>query len=316
MHKNAIFKKNMKIDSRNKPKNKHYELKDGFELISKQVENGTYFFGNLSPDCNSDFRLVCAGRELCNSSYSLTRGSFRYYAIEYIAQGSWVLECNGKTYELSAGTLFAYTPQTSYKLSAKFKGKAIKYFADFGGKKASKILKESLIPIAKPIHIAQTLAVVSLLEQCATLSNFKPKSAEEIGTLILQTLLRIIKEESKLGDAPLKTSYQTFLRCKTFMQENYLNINSMAQVAEKTFVRAAYLSRLFKEYSEQSPFEYLTMLKMNHAADMLLRKSCSIKDAAMQVGYFDACHFSRIFKKIYSISPKFFKNKLLQKTAD
>ncbi len=48
---------------------------------------------------------------------------------------------------------------------------------------------------------------------------------------------------------------------------------------------------------------FLTRLKMNYAAELLMKKHLSVKEAANAVSFFDPYHFSRVFKKIHGISP-------------
>jgi transcriptional regulator GlxA family with amidase domain len=68
------------------------------------------------------------------------------------------------------------------------------------------------------------------------------------------------------------------------------------------------MSSLFKRYSDNSPHEYLTRLKLNKAANMLLTSRLTIKEIAREVGFDDPYHFSRNFKKFHKLSPKYYRN--------
>ena len=50
--------------------------------------------------------------------------------------------------------------------------------------------------------------------------------------------------------------------------------------------------------------QYINKLKIDHARILLEDKSLSISDIADTIGYQDSNYFSRVFKKIYNITPK------------
>ncbi|WP_312729295.1 helix-turn-helix transcriptional regulator, partial [Enterococcus sp.] len=64
-----------------------------------------------------------------------------------------------------------------------------------------------------------------------------------------------------------------------------------------------YLSKIFKEATGVSPINYLIEIRLKRAKDMLKNDNLTIKEVASAVGYQDAYHFSKSFKKLYGVSP-------------
>lgn len=65
-----------------------------------------------------------------------------------------------------------------------------------------------------------------------------------------------------------------------------------------------YLSRLFKHETGDTPMNYLIRVRMRRAGELLrTQKHTSIQDVARCVGYEDAYHFSKAFKKHYGMPP-------------
>ncbi len=285
------------------------------KFISSQVESGRYFFGNMSPKTSREPRIVCAGSERCGSGYFLNRKSFGYYALEYIAEGEWELECGGRIFHLGPGSVFAYAPDTAFTLSLKSGAAALKYFLDFACRGGKKVLKDNSLEAGVPVALVQGAGALALFEQCVGCAGFETGPATEIGSHLLCALLGMIRENSRLTAGQLTASLKTFLRCRAYILENYARLGSVSEAARKCFVGEAYLCRLFKAHSAQTPLEFLTMLKMNHAADLIVRQNCSVKEAAAQVGYADPYHFSRLFKKTHALSPKNFALKILKQNA-
>lgn len=77
---------------------------------------------------------------------------------------------------------------------------------------------------------------------------------------------------------------------------------SMDELAKETGYHRAYLSRMFKKTTGQSPAQYLLKLRMERARQ-LLGEPLTIGQIAASVGFADPFHFSRQFKKWHGCSP-------------
>lgn len=77
----------------------------------------------------------------------------------------------------------------------------------------------------------------------------------------------------------------------------------MSRLAAMCNISPAHFIELFKEQIGYSPKDYLTRLKMHRACQLLAGTSLSIKEIALQVGYEDQLHFSRVFRKVNALSP-------------
>lgn len=84
-----------------------------------------------------------------------------------------------------------------------------------------------------------------------------------------------------------------------------MNLGSLEQVAQECHADKAYLCHLFKRYTNETPLKMLTRLKMRWAADMMLAEpNKPIKRVADEAGYSDPYYFSRVFKRVFGISPE------------
>lgn len=89
----------------------------------------------------------------------------------------------------------------------------------------------------------------------------------------------------------------------------YLNLHiretiSISELAEKFSYNPKYLSSLFKKFTNQSPIEYITKLKLAVAKHLLLSGCNSIKAVAHELGYNDEYYFMKVFKRYTGITPK------------
>jgi AraC-like DNA-binding protein len=84
---------------------------------------------------------------------------------------------------------------------------------------------------------------------------------------------------------------------------NYPVLNSIEEAAKHCHVSAAYMTRLFKRYDEETPLTCLTRLKMSQAILKLLQPEAQVKAVASELGFKSAAHFSRAFKAWSGQSP-------------
>lgn len=99
-------------------------------------------------------------------------------------------------------------------------------------------------------------------------------------------------------------AFETYQRCRTFVEEHYLSLHSLAQIAADCRIDPAYLCRLFARYDHQSPYQYLTRLRMGHAAQRLQTPGILVKQVAGELGFGDPFHFSRMFRRTFGVSPQ------------
>lgn len=99
----------------------------------------------------------------------------------------------------------------------------------------------------------------------------------------------------------------TYQNCRQHIKENFVTLNSLGLIADSCNIDHAYLCRLFKRFDTQSPYQYLTHFKMAFAARRLAEPGILVKEIAYTLGFGDPFHFSRVFKKVFSISPQSLK---------
>lgn len=79
-----------------------------------------------------------------------------------------------------------------------------------------------------------------------------------------------------------------------------LSLNEVASIFDMS---PSYISTLFKKHGEHSFSEYVRLVKLNRAKE-LLSQQVRIIDVSDSLGYSDPYYFSRVFKKYEGISPR------------
>ena len=92
-------------------------------------------------------------------------------------------------------------------------------------------------------------------------------------------------------------------KIRTYIRENYMNEISMQDAARQFNYSDAYFCKLFKQCFDQNFTSYLTNFRINEAKRLLKDKNISIKDAGMDVGYYDSNYFAKVFKRVTGMIP-------------
>src|SRR5699024_11728226 len=83
-----------------------------------------------------------------------------------------------------------------------------------------------------------------------------------------------------------------------YIENHYSKDLSLEQIAQEFYMSSTTLSRLFKEFSDDTPINYLINYRLEKAKNLIAENSSlSIKEVAQSVGYEDSLYFSKLFKK-------------------
>ena len=102
-------------------------------------------------------------------------------------------------------------------------------------------------------------------------------------------------------------------RIVSYFEDHYNEKISLDQIAENMYLSPYYISKIFKSETGDTPINYLISLRMQKARELLDENpEQSIQAVAMAVGYEDAYHFSKLFKKYFGLSPLYYKARIPQ----
>lgn len=89
-----------------------------------------------------------------------------------------------------------------------------------------------------------------------------------------------------------------------YFEDHYAEKISLDQIAENMYLSPFYISKIFKSETGDTPIRHLINIRLERAKEILEKGECnSIQEVAARVGYEDAYHFSKLFKKKYNIPP-------------
>jgi AraC-like DNA-binding protein len=94
-----------------------------------------------------------------------------------------------------------------------------------------------------------------------------------------------------------------------FIEANYSQQITVHSVAQAVGYSPTYLSNLVKSKTGQTIHTWIVERRMAQARSLLLKTDLSVNRIAEAVGYPDAGHFIRQFRRLHNITPKMWRNK-------
>jgi AraC-like DNA-binding protein len=276
-------------------------------FFSPQVTHARRFYLDLALHARKRFSVVCGGLEQCTPDYVIDRGSFPYLSIEYVHKGKGTLQLNNAEVKLEPGVVFSYGPGIAHQIIADKDDPPYKYFIDFRGQDAVQVMRNCNLEPGAIRRIETPSEIKRILDDIIRDGSRGGPMAGGLCGSLLEYLLYRIATSTVRDDKDQSPAYQTYMRCRDYIEQHYLELQTLKQIAKEAHVDQAYLCRLFQRYDYQTPYHLLTRLKMNRAVELLHDPATLIKQVAATLGYADAFHFSRTFKGVFGVSPQAFR---------
>lgn len=134
-----------------------------------------------------------------------------------------------------------------------------------------------------------------------------------LNILHIQTLLQTITLELftqyPIDQLSISIETQRIEPAMMYMSQYYKEPIKLEQLAHLCCMSPNYFHKIFRNTLNMTPANYLTLLRMNAALQLLTDKLQTIKNIAYELGFTDDAHFCRSFKKYYGIPPGEYQRK-------
>lgn len=135
-------------------------------------------------------------------------------------------------------------------------------------------------------------AVVQEINQANTVSELE------------KLLLKVIDEQKE----PVSYS-ENVQNVLEIIGKNYQEELTLKRVSDELHLNVVYLGQLFKKELKQSFSQYLNQFRMEKGKNLLLHSEKNINEIAFEIGYNNSNYFSKMFKKMYDITPKEYRER-------
>jgi len=153
------------------------------------------------------------------------------------------------------------------------------------------------------------LAVQTLKREHRLSDDYESPSISRLQLLsTAQQLERHFSEEiSKLMTVPdfaAERVEEIVARIRLHVDRHYADELSLQHIADRFNLDKYQLSRMFKQQYSINYWQYVTTVRLNKAAELLVGTTLKNSVIAEMTAFVDESHFSKTFKKHYGVSPK------------
>lgn len=145
-------------------------------------------------------------------------------------------------------------------------------------------------------------------------SGYDPDVVDEHLTFLLNDMLRENKINGDRANSILSVKpatkteiYKRLCIAKDFMLTTFMDKPNLALIGRTACLSVPQLVRQFKVAFGITPHQYLTQIRLSHAAELLNGSRTPVNEIALACGFEDNSAFSRAFKSKYAVQPTRFK---------
>ncbi len=132
-------------------------------------------------------------------------------------------------------------------------------------------------------------------------------------SLLVQAVVGLIANHAKLGEVPSpEIDDGAVQKVKAFLSANLTEKVTLDTLSEVAHLSRYHLLRVFQEAVGLPPHAYQNQLRVN-LGKSLLAGEMPISEAAVESGFVDQSHFSRVFKQFTGATPKQYQAGLIRK---
>jgi AraC-like DNA-binding protein len=251
--------------------------------------------------------LVAGGSEWCAPDFVVDRADFPYVAFELVARGKGTLELAGKSHRLAAGHVYFFDARHPHVIRSDPRDPMLKYFFNFAGAVIGRLMDRLGLRTGTVLRVSALSRIASLLEEAIDHALKGTRLGYTAASVAVEHALVLCAESRITSQERWQAGHSTYLKCRDFLVQHYPELNSVNDAARRCGLTAAYLTRLFQKYGDETPHECLLRLKLAHAEQSLRQRDATVKGVAAELGFRSAAHFSRVFKRLSGAPPAHFR---------
>ncbi|HWP42755.1 MAG TPA: AraC family transcriptional regulator [Blastocatellia bacterium] len=140
------------------------------------------------------------------------------------------------------------------------------------------------------------------------------RAMDACSPLVIEGLaLEMLAIAARSGEAEAKRPPAWLSEVIDLLREEYRRSLSVSEVASKVGVHPFHLSRVFRRFHNLTVGEYVNQLRVHFACGELLKPEAELAQLALEAGFADQSHFTRVFKQVTGTTPGAFRDGMIKR---
>ena len=262
------------------------------KLIGNGLEHGSYmyFYTPSGTAKRLYYYPLCACEFYCNDEYEVNREQYNSFLIICVLDG----EIKHESLTVQSGEALlvdCYKPHRYFTDTS-----AHTLWLHFDGSNSRELFEEIISEKGKkikcPDFVSRNIFAV-----------INADSEAQQSEAVFKMLMRMLDTQSSANEATLSLTEVA----KEYIKQNYQNNLSVSQIARTVNLSPSYFSRIFKDNTALSPYDYLLSVRLDKSKELLINSNLPVSEIAYQCGFNSTSNFICFFKKETGISPLQFR---------
>lgn len=204
-----------------------------------------------------------------------------------------------------------YAGVNEYVVPVWHKGKLLAFISISGYKAPKSVAKQKIEYMAKEYCLNKAV----LEETYGRYLEEKPPLKDFIETVI--TPLCCMLERLYLENQPVYSrrvnanADYIYGHILSYIAQNYAEKITLADISKACFCSISHVNRIFRSRSDSTINQYITRIRLEEAARLLIQTDLSVQEIAYMTGFSDSNYFSTCFRKQYHLCPRAYKKQRL-----
>ncbi len=249
--------------------------------------------------------------------------SHDYLEMAFVLSGVGRYKIENHIYSVKEGDLIVFNPGVRHQalLDPEAETSTTEFFVGFSDIQFPEY-PDNVLPMPEGEFMLHTQGELrqKIFKICSSMEAEKaisrPGKYFMLKSYLMQLLLLVIREQSDFdtlqGSYIFESTNKKYVveQIINYFEDHYNEKISLDQIAANMYLSPFYVSKIFKSETGDTPIRHLINIRLEKARELLEKGyKGSIQEVAAMVGYDDAYHFSKLFKRYYGITPTQAKRK-------
>jgi AraC-like DNA-binding protein len=277
----------------------------------KSTENGVrdisdlYFFSPTPIAKKLHFYPGSAGHFFCVRGYHLIRSNYDSLLITHILRGSFTYVKDGKHNTAYAGETVILDCYKDHEYYTNDSFESI--WVHFSGSNCLNLYHEIERTAGSTVRCRDPRRMEnSLFRIFDAIRGESPMTEAALSLELYRLLMELLSADGLSGNQPGR--YDRLIQdVKDYVSLHLSERMSVKELADRVYMSSTHFSRVFKQQTGLSPYEYILISRLNRAKELLHQTDMSISGIAETVGFNSESNFIHSFSQNTGMTPNKFR---------
>ena len=272
------------------------------ELTGNGLNKGShmYFYSASQNAKKLLYYPMAAGEFYCNGEYCVERDNYNNILAMYVLDGNITARQNDIELDAQKDELLLIDCRRAHKYFTESEAHTL--WVHFNGNNTYEWFHEITAQKGQKIRCGRQTAgcILNVINKIRYNQNEYDISSELYSLLCDISKVNYIYNGNKTAER--------IEDAKKFIMSNYDKNISIRDMSDAVYMSASYFSKIFKKNTGFSPYDYLLLIRIDKAKELLKQTDDTVESIAYKTGFNSLSNFICFFKKEMGVSPLRFRN--------